>query len=423
MKREVVVTGLGVLSPLAVDREEYWTALYEGRSGINYLETLSTVLPNRPIGGEVPDFRPKDFVRPKKNIKVMSKDIQMAFVSVILAARHAGLSFEENDRTVDPERVGAIFGCDLIGTELEELIDAIKVGIVDGKYDFSKWGPASMEKIMPLWMMKYLPNMPATHICISLDARGPSNSTTMERGSCLAALIEAAHIVERGDADVMICGSCGNKVNPTILSRAGSYDADPFAIESLHGPRPFDAKRSKTVLSQGAGAFILESKDFALARGAKPLAHILSTARTITPVKWQGTQKDSIVRALHLLLKDGNRTASDIDHLNADGIGTVRDDAIEAEAIHEVLGNVPVFAAKGHIGNMGSGCGAVELAASLLSLEKGMVPATKNCDIIADDCPVNVIHKEPKPVEKPAFIKINQTNFGRCFGVMMEKFA
>lgn len=421
-KKEVVLTGYGVLCPLGIGKEEIFTALCEGKSGIGYMESITTSLPDSPIGGEVPDFHAKDYVKPRKNIKVMSRDIQMAFVAAAKGCEQAGLITEGDQRNIDPERFGVLYGCDLIGTDLDELKDAFRSGVEGDHYNFSTWGEAAMGKIMPLWMLKYLPNMPACHIGIALDARGPNNTTTMERGSCLEAMIEAIKVLERDDADVMISGSCGNKITPTILARSRSYHSDPWNKRSLESPRPFDTDRGLSVLSEGAGAFILESEDFALARGAKPLVKIRACARTMAPSKEKIAQKDSIARALDLLLKESGLTPNDIGHVHADGVGTSHDDAVEAAAIRDVLGDVPVFSAKGHFGNAGSGAGAIELAASLMFLEKGIVPAIKNCDKLAADCPINAVVGSPREIQKKTFIKINHTNAGRAFAMLLEKY-
>lgn len=422
MKKEVVITGMGVLSPIGNTLDDYWQALCEGKSGVGVLNAIPTALPERPYGCEVSDFSPKDYVKPKKNIKVMSRDIQMGFVAVALACAHAGLTLEGDGRTVDPERMGVVFGCDLIALDLMELIDAFKAGIIDGKYDYSTWGASSMAKIMPLWMLKYLPNMPACHIGIALDARGPNNTPTLERASSLSALIEAARVIERGDADVMVCGGCGNKVNPAALARAELLDMVPAADDLQLQPRPFDAERCGTILGEGSGAFVLESKEFALARGAKPVANILGAGRTMSPERHRGANRDAIAQSIRAALADGQRTAEDIDHVNVDGLGVVYDDAEEACGIRETLGDTPVFSAKGHFGSLGSGTGAVELVASLLGLERGVMPATRNCDKIAADCPVNVIKDGPHEVRKPAFLKLNHTNMGRSVAALFEKF-
>lgn len=419
-KKEVVVTGFDVLSPVGVDLDSFWSALVEGKSGVSRLESLKTGSEKRPIGAAVPDFRPKDYVKPKKNIKVMSRDIQMGVVAAARACQNANLVVEGEERSVCPERVGCMIGCDLIGLELDFLLDAFRAGVADGKHDFSTWGPSSMEKIMPLWMLKYLPNMIASHIAISCDARGPNNTPTLDRGSSLAAFMEACRVIERGDADVMICGGVGNKINPTIYARGGAYDLAPDTETPEDLPRPFDKNRVGTVIGEGGAAFVLESKEFALARGAKPLATVLGFAEALEPTAKFGIQQGAVERACRLALERAGRSASDLGHVNADGLG-VKDDAVEAAALANVVGDVPVYSAKGSFGNLGSGTGAVELAASILAVNNGTLPATRNCDEVAADCPINVARGAAQPLEKTTFLKVNNTNGGRSFAVVLEK--
>ena len=419
-KREVVITGLGVLSPIGIELNSFWEALIEGKSGVSYLASIQTQLAKRPIGSEVPDFHPKEFIKPKKNIKIMSRDIQMGVVSAILACQNANLSFNEGARSVDPDRLGCIFGCDLIGLELDLLKDAFRKGITNGKYDFSTWGSASMESVMPLWMLKYLPNLVASNIAISLDARGPNNTPTLDRGSSLAALMEACRIIERGAADVMIAGGSGNKINPTVLSRSRAYELAPWSETPDQDPRPFDKDRRGTVIGEGAASFVLESKDFAIARGAKPLAVVRGFAEAVKPTATFGIEQEAVETSIKLALERADLNAGDLGHVNANAIGLPAD-AKEAAAISNLLGDVPVFAAGGHFGNLGSGAGAVELAASILSIDKGMVPATRNCEHVAADCPINVVKGAPLSVQKTAFLKLNHANTGRSFAVIFEK--
>ena len=426
MKKKVVVTGFDLISPIGVGQEEFWDSYAAGKSGVDYFSAVSPDSPNRPIAAEVGDFRPKDFVKPKKNIKVMSRDIQLGFVAVAMAAARAGLTLgtdESIERSVDPERIGVIFGCDLIGLDLSELTDAIRAGLTpDGRHDFSTWGKAAMEKIMPLWMLKYLPNMPASHISIALDARAASNSPTLDRASSLAAIIEAAEIIERGDADVMICGGTGNRSNASFLARGRSYNLAPWTNDPAAVPRPFDADRCGVVLGEGSGALIIESEEFALARGAKPIARILGFARVTEPSREYVVQRDAVRRSISGALTMAGLTAGDVDHLNADGLGTIVDDRAEAEGIRDAVGDLPVVTLKGHFGNLGSGTGAVELGASLLAMEKGTLPPVHNCDKIADDCPINVVTHQPHEIKKPVFVKINQTNMGRSVALAVEKY-
>ena len=421
-KREVVITGFSVLSPIGIELESFWNALIEGKSGVSYLKSINTELPRRPIGSEVPDFRPKDYIKPKKNIKVMSRDIQMGVVATALACQNANLVVEgeEDARSVDPERFGCVFGCDLIGVELEYLKDAMRAGVHGENYDFSTWGGASMENIMPLWMLKYLPNMVASHIAIALDARGPNNTHSLNRGSSLSSIMEACRIIERGAADVMIVGGVGNKVNPSIVARGSAYDLAPWSETPDFNPRPFDARRCGTVVGEGAAVYVLERKDFALARGAKPIAEILGFAAPVCPTADFGIQREAVESCVQQSLRNAGLSPNDIGHVNANALG-VAEDKIEAEGLANTLGDVPVFSIAGNIGNIGSGAGVVELAASILSLEKGIIPPTRNCDEIASDCPVNVVQGNGLAVDKTAFIKVNHANTGRSFAVVFDK--
>lgn len=442
-KREAVLTGLGVLAPVGIDKDTFWNALLEQKSGVGFLNIETADENLRPMGSEVPEFHAKDYVKPRKNIKVMSRDIQLAFVSACLACRDAGLVTEEEGRNVDPDRFGVVFGSDLIGAEIDMQLDTYRAGIETdrtgrGTYNFSRWGTDAMEKIFPLWMLKFLPNMPACQICIGLDARGPSNSITLCRGSSLAAIIEAVRTIETGRADVMIGGGCGNRANQDFQTRAKSYfSVAPRQMDPCRVPRPFDADRCGRVMGEGSGAFVLESREHAEARGAKIYAAVKGFAETNEPAfaggQWAVSDGSlepqggclpfgaAIRRSMELALKRADLKPADIGLVNPDGLGSAYDDRIEAESIRAVLGDVPVSATKGNFGDLGSGTGAVELAAAVLALETGVIPPTRNHDTTAADCPINVVHGKSQPLKSSAILKMNQTRQGRAFAVVLTK--
>ena len=421
-KKEVVLTGLGVLTPVGIDKDTFWNALLNSKSGVGFLNITTADELLRPMGSEVPEFHAKDYVKPRKNIKIMSRDIQMAFVSACLACQDAGLITEGDNRNVDPDRFGVIFGSDLIGAEVDMLLGTFRAGIVDGQYDFSKWGTDAMREIFPLWMLKFLPNMPACQISIGLDARGPSNSITLCRASSLAAIIESVRIIERGDADVMIGGGCGNRVNQDFQTRVKSYETALRRDVPASVPRPFDADRCGCVLGEGSGAFVLESREFAETRGATIYATVKGFAQTNEPTL-HGTRPtgSAIQRSIRSALQRADMKPSDIGLVNPDGLGADHDDRIEAEAIRATLGNVPVSATKGNFGDLGSGTGAVELAAAVLAMQSGTIPPTKNHEKPAADCPINVVHGKPVALGSPAILKMNQTRMGRSFSIVLAR--
>ena len=421
-KIEVVLTGLGVLTPVGIDKDTFWHALLENKSGVGFLniETADETL--RPMGSEVPDFHAKDYVKPRKNIKIMSRDIQMAFVSACIACQDAGLITEGDNRNVAPDRFGVIFGSDLIGAEVDMLLSTLRAGIADGQYDFSKWGTDAMREIFPLWMLKFLPNMPACQISIGLDARGPSNSVTLCRGSSLAAIIESVRIIERGDADVMIGGGCGNRVNQDFQTRVKSYYTAPRRDIPSSLPRPFDADRCGSVLGEGSGALVLESREFAEARGATIYATVKGFAQTNEPTLHDTRPTGlAIQRSIQMALQRADMQPSDIGLVNPEGLGALHDDRIEAEAIRAVLGDVPVSATKGNFGDLGSGTGAIELAAAILAMQASTIPPTRNHDKPAADCPINVVHGKSVSSELSAVLKMNQTRMGRAFAIVLAR--
>jgi len=346
----------------------------------------------------------------------------MAFVSACLACQDAGLITEGDARNVAPERFGVVFGSDLIGAEVDMLLSTFRAGIAEGKYDYTKWGTDAMREIFPLWMLKFLPNMPACQISIGLDAQGPSNSITLCRGSSLAAIIEAVGVIERGGADVMIGGGCGNRVNQDFQTRVRSYYTAPRRDDPASLPRPFDADRCGSVLGEGAGAFVIESREFAEARGATIYATVKGFAQTNEPRLHETRPTGSAIqRSIQMALRQADMKPSDIGLVNPDGIGAEHDDRIEAEAIRATLGDVPVSATKGNFGDLGSGTGAVELAAAVLAMQTGTIPPTRNHEKPATDCPINVVHGKPVSSELSAVLKMNQTRMGRSFAIVLAR--
>jgi 3-oxoacyl-[acyl-carrier-protein] synthase II len=422
-KRDIVVTGVGVVSPIGIGKDPFWAAMCEGRSGIRRLELFDDPDLPAPIGGEVANFDAKQYVRPRKSLKVMSRDIQLAFAAADLAFVDAGL----RERPIAPERLGVIFGAALIPGELDELAAAYRRCLVDGKFDFCRWGSAAMAEMFPLWMLKYLPNMPACHIAIGQDARGPSNSITMGDVSSLSAMAEAVRILERGQADAMIVGGVGARLHPVVWARADVRGLSRRSDNPVAASRPFDAQRDGLVGGEGAGAFLFETRSHAEGRGTPIFARVLGCAAVFEPGGLQISNRTAatargngaIRRAIAAALLDAGLTPAELGCVVAHGMSAVVDDRLEAQAIRAVLGDVPVTAPKGNFGYLGAGSGALETAVSVLAIQNKLIPHTLNYEHPDPQCPVNVVHGRPQPLDRPTAIVLSHSPFGQAVAVVL----
>jgi 3-oxoacyl-[acyl-carrier-protein] synthase II len=415
--REIVITGVGVVSPIGVGLKPFWESLCQGTSGIRALDELGGAEGPLPIAARVTDFDGKQHVTPRKSLKVMSREIQFGFAASRMAVEQAGLEVP----VVDPERWGVILGSDMLYSEPADMIDTYRECIVAGQFDFSRWGEA-MQRLNPLWMLKYLPNMAACHVGIALDVRGPTNSIVQGETSSLQALIEACRTIERGAADIMVTGGSGSRISPVN----GSFRDGRMFSSRIDDPaaasRPFDLLRDGSVNGEGAAALVLESRRHAEARQANILACVRGYSSTCEPrpgsVPPQGA---AIRRGILAALEKAGMSASEVGHVNAHGISDVDQDIVEARAIAATLGSVPVTAPKSLFGNLGGGGGAVELVASVLALETGEIPPTRNYEHRDPDCPVTVVYGRPQRQTLSSAVVLNQTAYGHATAVVISR--
>ena len=433
LSREVVITGVGVVCPIGVGQDAVWASLVEGRSGVRSLGWFGDPAKG-PLGATVTGFEPAKFVRPRKNLKVMSRDIQFGVAAADMACAESGVVGH-----VDPERFGVLYGADMIAADLDELAPAYRACMDDGEFSFEGWGQKALADMFPLWMLKYLPNMPACHIAIAQDARGPNNSLTMSEVSSLAAFLEAADAIRRGVVDVMIAGGASSRVHPTVYMHNLGREMSRRCEDPASACRPFDAQRDGMVYGEGAAAVVLESRAHAESRGAgdKILATLVAGASAFEPWKKPGqkgtqggsqgqSQSDwriegaSIRTALRTVLQRSGLSAGDVGHVNAHGLSTALDDRVEAQAIRDVLGDVPVTAPKSSFGNLGAACGAVETVVSLLALRRGLIPPTLNYTQPDPACPVRVVCGKPAPIGRKTAVLLNHTFTGQAVAMMLS---
>jgi 3-oxoacyl-[acyl-carrier-protein] synthase II len=277
--REAVITGLGVVTPIGIGMDAFVESLRAGRSGVTTISPFAEKGMPFNIGAPVRDFDGKQYVQPRKAMKVMSREIQTAYAAADLALKHAHLSKE----AVDPDRFGVVLGSEMLYGEVDELADAFRHCMIERQFHFEQWGKNAMQDIFPLWMLKYLPNMAACHIGIAHDARGPNNTIMQGEASSLVALMEAASYIQRGLADVALAGGTGSRLSEPALPFRGTIDVAQWQEEPTKASRPFDADRAGMVNGEGSGVLVLESREHAERRGARILARLAGFASRSEP--------------------------------------------------------------------------------------------------------------------------------------------
>ena len=419
----VVITGVGVVSPVGVGKQAFWDNLVAGRSGIDYLRAFSaSALPSK-LAAEVRNFDPLDYIKQRKMLKVMSRDIQLGVSSASMAMDDAGLLRGD----VDPNRLGVDFGSGHISITPSELAEAATSCVDEDRFEWTRWGEGSIGNIAPLWLLKHLPNMPACHVSIEHDARGPNNTITCREASALLALEEAVRTIERDAADVMIVGAGSSSIHPVDMARLNLTDDLSLRDDSPErAVRPFDFDRDGTIVGEGAASFIVERYEHAVARGADIYAEILSVAGGCDGFGLANhtSQGRGIVRSIEAALRKAGIRPDELGHINAHGKATQAADRIEARAYHTALGSaadsIPVTALKSYFGHFDAGSGAVELAGSILALRHGQIPMTLNYERPDPFCRLNVIHQEPQRLRSPVFMSVNRTDVGQSAATILR---
>jgi 3-oxoacyl-[acyl-carrier-protein] synthase II len=426
---------MGVVSPLGNTPEKLWESLAAGKSGVRELTTVPTeALPTRygaearDFTGSIEDFGPLDKAKSrtiKKNLKVMCREMQMGLAVAQLALTHSGLNLDAADR----DRTGIVYGSDYMLTVPQEFTTGIRNCIsAEGIFEFGHWGQKGLPAVEPLWLLKYLPNLPAAHIAIFNDVRGPSNSLTMREASSNLAIAEAYMTIVRGHADAMLAGANGTKVHPARTLHVVTQeeiavgDGEPARL-----CRPFDLNRTGAVMGEGAAAILLEELDTAQTRRARIWGELIGAASSaVADRRGIGQTRDAIRNVLVLAMRSAGIESGDVGHIHAHGLGGRYSDAMEAQAIADVFQSckspVPVVAAKSYFGNLGAAGGMVELIASMLAQQNNRLFATLNYETPDPDCPVNVIASGDVP-PGDIFINVSISPQGQASAAVVKRFA
>lgn len=402
--RRVVISGIGIISPIGIGSRVHWEALLAGRVGVRRIESFDPGGFPVHIAAEAPAYKIVEFV-PKtyrKATKVMARDIELAIVAADDAFKDSGLQSQAYTDTpnFDGRRFGCNIGAGLINAEINELTAAMNTSRSDAepnRLDLRRWGTDGMAQLTPLWLLKYLPNMLACHVTIIHGLKGPSNTLTCADASSHLAIGEAFRTIQRGKADLAICGGSETKVNAmgllrhTMLKRLNETHNDSPA----QAVRPFDSEAAGTALAEGGGLLILEEYERARARGAKIYAELAGFAASQDA--YRVTEPDptgrSYANAIAGALKDAGVSAADVGLLIPNGLGIDLHDRAELAGLKRVFGaplsEVPMALTKAQTGSLAAGSG-VEAAVAAMAVREGKIPPSINTKKPIDGMKLNV---------------------------------
>jgi 3-oxoacyl-[acyl-carrier-protein] synthase II len=407
--RRVVVTGIGVVSPLGTGNRKNWDAIIAGKSGIDRITRFDVSDFPVQIAGEVKDFNPEEFID-KKEIKKMDLFIQYAMGAAHFAVEDAGIVIDDSNA----ERVGVLVGAGLGGLPT---IERYHTALLEGGY----------KKISPFFIPMLIINLAPGHISIKYGAKGPNVSSVSACATATHSIGDAYHIIRRGDADAMIAGGTESTVTPlaiggfAVMRALSDRNSDPQAAS-----RPFEKNRDGFVLGEGAGIVILEEYEIARKRGAKIYAEIVGYGLTgdayhLTAPAPGG---EGAARCMRMALNNAGVNASEVTYINAHGTSTPMNDLYETMAIKTVFGDhakkLMVSSTKSMTGHALGAAGGLEAVFTLMAMDKGVVPPTINYHEPDPECDLDYVPNTARESNIPYALS-NNFGFGGTNATLLFK--
>ncbi len=393
-----LVTGTGAVTPLGVGTENFWDAALYGKSGIGEITLFdSSPFPSH-IAGECSDFDPVDFMT-KKEARRMDRYAQFGIAAGVQAAESAGIV--ETIRET-PERVAIVMGSGIGGLSTWER-------------EYKVLNERGAGRVSPFLITMMVPNMAAGQLAIALGATGPTQCPVLACATGAEAIAEGLELIRRGDADVVIAGSAEAPITP--LSMAGFCAIRAISTRNddpQRASRPFDAGRDGFVMSEGAGAVVLESPEHAERRGAEPIARVAGYGRTTDAyhVTAPDAEGRGVERAMRLALEDAGLSPDQVGHVNAHATSTPTGDGPETKAIKRFLPHAAVAGTKSMTGHSFGAVGAMEGIMCTLALKNKVLPPTINLDQVAQDCEDLDYVREVREVHELKAAISNSMGFG-----------
>ena len=400
-RKRVAVTGLGAVTPIGIGKENFWNTLIAGQNGIGKITRYDPTETSVQIAGEVKDFDPAQFID-KKELKRMDRFTQFALAAARLAIEDSKLDVEK----IDSDRAGVFVGTGIGGMDT-----------LHNQYE--KLSSKGASRISPFFIPMAITNMAAGNVAIAFKLNGPCSCIVTACASGTNAIGDAFHLIQRGDADIMLAGGAEAAISSAGVAGFAAMKAlcSDHNDDPAHASRPFDKNRSGFVMGEGAGIILLEELEHAKARGAHIYAEIVGYGRNddayhiTTPAPGGITQ----AKCMKLALDDAGLKPEDIDYINAHGTSTHFNDEGETQAIKNLFGEhaykIPVSSTKSMTGHMLGAAGGVEAIATVLSVENNIVHPTINYETPDEGLDLNYVPNVAQEHEVNAAIS-NSFGFG-----------
>lgn len=410
-KKRVVVTGLGVLSPVGCNTQDFWNALKVGKSGVGLITRFDATEFNSRIAGELNNYDPLNHFS-SKDARNLARFVQYSSVAAKEAIAHSKLDLTQ----CDLDRVGVLIGSG-IGS-----INTIEK-------EFQKYLDRGPSRISPHFIPKIIINEAAGQVSIDTGARGPATCIATACSTATNAIGDAYRFIQYGDADVMIAG--GTESATTILGVGGFCALKALSQrndEPTKASRPFDLNRDGFVMAEGAGIVILESLEHALKRNATILAEMAGYGRTSDAYHITAPESSGLgaAKAMQNAINDGGLTIKDISYINAHGTSTKLNDKVETLAIKTVFGDlaykIPVSSTKSMTGHLLGAAGGVEFAACVCALNENIVPPTINYETPDPDCDLDYVPNQARKVQVTCAMSNSLGFGGHNASIIVKKF-
>lgn len=387
-EHRVVITGLGVVTPIGLGIEEFWEGLKEGRNGISRISHFDPTDFRSQMAAEVKNFNPEDWIE-GKSAERMDRFVHFAMASSAMAVKDAGL----DTFAFDGNRAGIIIGSGIGGAQTIE----------NGYAILHEKGPKSLG---PFFVSKALINMAACMVSITYGLRGPLSAPCVACSTGGNAIGDAFRILQRGDADIMLAG--GSEASVTPLPFAGFCGTRSMSIRNdcvEKASRPFDKNRDGFVMGEGAGIAVLERHEHALSRRARIYAELIGYGNAADAFHFTAPDPagDGMVRVMMEALREAAVDPREVGYINAHGTSTVLNDKIESAAVNKVFGdhakNIKISSIKSMIGHLLAAAGAVEFVATVMSVHTGKLPPTINYEEPDPECPLDYVTKGVESID------------------------